>query len=196
MMPVYRLVDYTWLLWFVVWVGLGFFKHKPTARAERTSRFVVRVLLPLLVMILGGVLLQAFEPGLLQRGVFRPLPPVVVDTGLGLLYAGLLLSFWPRYVLGRNWSGRITIKHGHELVTRGPYRYVRHPIYTALILAFLGTALIANTVLYDLFFAGLIAGLVVKARMEESYLTEAFGAQYREYQSRTGLLFPRLRARA
>ena len=65
--------------------------------------------------------------------------------GLALLCAGLAFAVWARVELGRNWSGSVTVKEGHELIRSGPYAYVRHPIYTGLIAALIGTAVIIGT---------------------------------------------------
>src|SRR6185312_1899697 len=59
--------------------------------------------------------------------------------GIALLIAGLGFSIWARRRLGRNWSGTVTVKHDHELVRTGPYRWVRHPIYTGILLGFVGS---------------------------------------------------------
>ncbi len=66
--------------------------------------------------------------------------------GMGLTAVGIAFALWARLWIGRNWSGTITIKDQHELIQRGPYSLVRHPIYTGLLLAFLGTALVHGEV--------------------------------------------------
>jgi protein-S-isoprenylcysteine O-methyltransferase Ste14 len=109
--------------------------------------------------------------------------------GTALFLAGLATAVWARVNLGRNWGMPMTQKSDPELVTSGPYRFVRHPIYSGLLLAVLGTALVVNLV-------GLIIGLVLgsyfyySATVEERNLTEVFPADYPEYRSHTKMLIP------
>jgi protein-S-isoprenylcysteine O-methyltransferase Ste14 len=86
----------------------------------------------------------------------------------------------------------VTIKVGHELIRGGPYRWVRHPIYTGLLLAMLGTGLVRGQVRGVLGFGFLLAGLWVKMGIEESFMRKTFGVQYEEYSRTTGALIPRL----
>jgi protein-S-isoprenylcysteine O-methyltransferase Ste14 len=93
-------------------------------------------------------------------------------------------------VLGRNWSGIVTLKENHELITQGPYNLVRHPIYTGLLVAFLGSALARGQ------WRGLIAVAIVfwalwrKLRLEERWMREQFGEQYVAYSKRVSALIP------
>ncbi|HTV65965.1 MAG TPA: isoprenylcysteine carboxylmethyltransferase family protein, partial [Bryocella sp.] len=90
-------------------------------------------------------------------------------------------------------SGAVTVKVGHELVRTGPYRWVRHPIYSGMVLAMLGTALVRHQV------RGVIAvvlsyiGFKIKSRIEEATMSATFGAAYADYSSTTGAILPRLR---
>ncbi len=111
-------------------------------------------------------------------------------VGAALAAAGLLFTVWARRHLGRNWSGIVTVKQDHELVVSGPYGYVRHPIYTGLLLAFVGSALARGE------WRGVLAVLIVflalwrKLRLEERWMVEQFGAQYRAYSGRVAALVP------
>jgi protein-S-isoprenylcysteine O-methyltransferase Ste14 len=109
--------------------------------------------------------------------------------GVILLVAGLALCVWARLYLGRNWGMPMTEKLEPELVTSGPYRFVRHPIYSGLLLGVTGTALATN--LYWL--AALVvlgAFFVYSARVEESIMTRWFPAAYAAYRERTKMLIP------
>lgn len=192
--PVGSWLGDAWVSWFLLWLVLGWVWRKRTILAESGGALLLRSLAPLLAVVVIGIALQALHPGLLDRRVFTTTSRVRF-AGFVLTCLGLLLTFWPRIVLGRNWSGRITLKEDHELVTRGPYRHIRHPIYTFLLLALLGTALVSNTVLWYLVLAAIVVGLVLKAKREESYLTNFFGASYRDYRERTGFLLPRFSRR-
>ena len=103
-------------------------------------------------------------------------------AGVALNLAGLLLTVWARAYLGRNWSGRATIKEGHELVRNGPYALVRHPIYTGLLIAAIGTAIAFGQVRNLAALPLLLLGFRMKLREEERLLFQAFGAQYSAYQ--------------
>ncbi len=112
-------------------------------------------------------------------------------TGLCLTVLGLAFSAWARDVLGRNWSGRVIIQANHQLVTAGPYAYVRHPLYTGILIAMTGTVLIAGDAgaLLGFFFA--VVFFLLKAQREEKILEAEFGAVYASYRACTGGILPR-----
>jgi protein-S-isoprenylcysteine O-methyltransferase Ste14 len=92
--------------------------------------------------------------------------------------------------LGGNWSGTITVKEGHTLITTGPYRSVRHPIYTGMIVALLGTALAIGAP-YGFVGTGLVLlGFIVKLSVEEARMRETFPAEYADYCRHTARLIP------
>lgn len=106
-----------------------------------------------------------------------------------LLVAGLGLAVWARIYLGRNWGMPMTRKAEPELVTRGPYRLVRHPIYSGLLLAILGTALVIN-VFWLIALPVLGAYFIFSATVEERLMTTAFPAAYPSYKAQTKMLVP------
>jgi protein-S-isoprenylcysteine O-methyltransferase Ste14 len=110
--------------------------------------------------------------------------------GMLMTLAGVLFACWARVVLGRNWSGVVQVKQDHELIERGPYRYVRHPIYTGLLLAFLGTAVAIGELRG--FLAVVIVGVSFwrKLRLEERWMSEQFGTAYADYMRRVKALVP------
>lgn len=103
-----------------------------------------------------------------------------------------MFSSWARIHLGQYWSGTVALKEGHKLVTSGPYRLVRHPIYTGLFMAVLGSAAAAATVEAFVSFAVMLAAYAVKWRREEKLLLGEFGQEYRDYMTRTKALIPYL----
>lgn len=119
-----------------------------------------------------------------------PLQPSWVFTGAALTLLGILFAAWARVALGRNWSGVVTIKQGHELILRGPYRLVRHPIYTGILLGLLGTALVYGAT--RCFVGLLLCGVAfwLKLRIEEHFMLREFGEQYAQYRERTCALVP------
>src|SRR4030095_11162953 len=110
--------------------------------------------------------------------------------GVVIALSGLLFTVWARVHLGRNWSGTVTIKEGHELITTGPYRFVRHPIYTGLLLAFIGQA-IAGGQWRGVFAVALaLYAFWRKLRIEERWMREHFGSAYDAYSQRVAALIP------
>ncbi len=114
-------------------------------------------------------------------------------AGIVLTFVGVALSIWARIILGENWSGRITKKVDHELIRTGPYAYVRHPIYSGLMLATIGTALVVGEWKGVAAIPLVLAAESIKARREEQFMMDEFGETYREYRQRTGFLIPRWR---
>jgi protein-S-isoprenylcysteine O-methyltransferase Ste14 len=112
-----------------------------------------------------------------------------------LLALGLAFTVWARVYLGRNWSGTVTLKEGHELIRSGPYTYVRHPIYTGLLVALLGSA-VACGELRAMIGLGLVAGAFIrKLRIEERFMREIFPGQYERYCAEVPALVPFTKAR-
>ena len=112
---------------------------------------------------------------------------------VALTAIGIALAIWARFYLGKNWSSAPTVKVGHELIRSGPYAWVRHPIYSGLLLAMVGTAFARpqpRSVL-AVFFMWL--GFAIKIRLEEQFMRKTFGPEYEDYSRSTGALIPRLR---
>jgi protein-S-isoprenylcysteine O-methyltransferase Ste14 len=114
--------------------------------------------------------------------------------GIGLLisFMGLLIACWSRYLLGKNWSLSVQKKENHELIKSGPYSILRHPIYTGILLIFIGNTIIVGD------YRGIIAVLIVfisfwfKLKKEEKWLIEIFGEDYHNYKKTTKAIIPYL----
>ncbi len=121
----------------------------------------------------------------------RPLAPGAAGETIGVIVcvAGVALAVWARANIGRNWGMPMSLREGHELVTSGPYAYIRHPIYSGLLLAMLGSALAANPVWLVLFVVSLVY-FVYGARVEERHMTQQFPDAYPAYRRRTKMLIP------
>jgi protein-S-isoprenylcysteine O-methyltransferase Ste14 len=109
---------------------------------------------------------------------------------VALAVLGLFLALWARGTLGKNWSGTVTFKENHELIERGPYALVRHPIYTAMLLMYLGTALALGRSGGLVGFPILFLSFWIKYRQEEALMLVHFGDQYRAYMKRVRALVP------
>ena len=125
-----------------------------------------------------------------DRSELLPRTPVLSSVGCGLGLAGGVVAIWARLTLGRNWSGSITYKEDHRLVERGPYRWVRHPIYTGLLLMVLGTALVRGNRAAVLGLLLFLATHLWKLRREEALLRAHFPASFPAYRARTKALLP------
>ena len=115
--------------------------------------------------------------------------PVVKTIGLVIFLAGFGLAIWARRYIGRNWGMPMSVKAEPELVTTGPYRYVRHPIYSGLMLAIAGTALAISLYWVIILIAASIY-FSYSAKKEEAYLTKEFPKNYPSYKKSTKMLIP------
>jgi protein-S-isoprenylcysteine O-methyltransferase Ste14 len=107
------------------------------------------------------------------------------------LVAGLGLFWYGHAVIGHYWSIRIRLKAAHRLVTDGPYRLVRHPLYSALFLGYLGTLLALQSWVLTAWFPVFVASYLVFAHKEEDIMERGFGEAYRAYRRQTGMFIPK-----
>ena len=114
-------------------------------------------------------------------------------TGVGIALLGFVLLQWAQVTLGKSWSDTPRMMKGQTLITSGPYRSVRHPIYTAFLLILGSTLFISSNWLIGLFWTGMtILEVASRIGFEESLMLEYFGDQYQEYMKRTGRLIPKV----
>jgi protein-S-isoprenylcysteine O-methyltransferase Ste14 len=114
---------------------------------------------------------------------------VLLIIGFILFLCGLLLAVWARVYLGKNWGMPMSEKQDPELVTSGPYRYIRHPIYTGFLLAIIGSA-ISSSAFWLVLFVFCAIYFIFSAFKEEQLMTRQFPKVYREYKSKTKMLIP------
>jgi len=115
--------------------------------------------------------------------------PITASAGVAICGLGVAIAIWARTYLGRNWGMPMSLREGHELVTTGPYAFVRHPIYTGILLALVGTSLVhwyPRVALLPIIFAYFIYA----ARVEERTMREQFPNDYPSYVNRTKMLIP------
>jgi protein-S-isoprenylcysteine O-methyltransferase Ste14 len=136
-------------------------------------------------------LLSAFLPAYTERKGWWTLDGETVRwLGVVLYVAGGALRIWPVFVLGRRFSGLVAIQPGRELVTDGPYRFIRHPSYLGMIILMLGWALAFRSGPGLIVAALILPPLLARIRSEEALLQTQFGAQYDAYCKRTSRLIP------
>ena len=139
-----------------------------------------------------SVIVYVINPGWLAWANLR-LPMWLRWIGILIALAGFSLLQWSQNSLGRSWSDIPRMLKGQILITNGPYRVIRHPIYTAFILILGSTLLISDNGLVGLLWIGMtVLEIVSRIRFEEGLMLEYFGDQYREYMKNTGMLLPKV----
>ena len=119
-------------------------------------------------------------------------PNTVISLIIGSIITvfGLCITIWARATLGSNWSGAVTFKKNHELITRGPYKFVRHPIYTGLMTMLIGTFIVYGFAYVLLAIIIFFLGLIGKLMQEEKLMIKHFGKKYIDYKNKTKALIP------
>lgn len=181
-------IAWTWEALGLLWLA-SFAFTKPTLRAQHLGARVFNIALGALAFAMVG--LSWFDRGWLAVR-FVPGSNAFALAGFLLTLAGALFAAWARLTLGANWSGRPSVKAGHELVIKGPYALVRHPIYTGLLLAVAGTALDVDKWRAVLGFALLIVVFALKMGNEEGLMMQTFPDAYPNYRKRVKALVPGL----
>jgi protein-S-isoprenylcysteine O-methyltransferase Ste14 len=170
-------IGIVWAVFWIGWLAVAFTAKRSTNRSWFLGPRGIAAIA--LVILLRGA----------RGGSLEVHSLVVGGIGAALFAAGLALAVWARAILGRNWGMPMTQRAEPELVTAGPYRLVRHPIYSGILLGMVGTSLATNliglgiTVVLGAFF-------VYSATVEERNLTATFPQAYPEYRSRTKMLIP------
>ena len=178
-----------------IWIAIGMYwlwSARGTKSVDRREPLLLRFgkyWLPLLVAFAFVGPGRWYGDGWLK---WRFLPDADWIEGLGCLVAlaGAAIAIWARRMLGDNWSVAVQLKQGHELIERGPYRWVRHPIYSGLLLAFVGTVVLIGELRGLIGLAIIATSFWFKLRMEERWLGQQFGAAYAGYRERVRALIP------
>jgi protein-S-isoprenylcysteine O-methyltransferase Ste14 len=182
-----------WAVWYASWVIAARWSNATVKYPSAASQLFF-------YLFEGGgfatLLILAGKPPPYRRDEWQylplwNLPDETKWAMIGLATAGFLFCWWARIHLGRLWSGFITRKEGHRVVDTGPYRIVRHPIYTGVLIAALATVAIRGSWIAFGGFTLLLVGFYIKARTEERFLRRELGAEaYDSYAARTAMLVP------
>ncbi|MGB6451742.1 MAG: isoprenylcysteine carboxylmethyltransferase family protein [Steroidobacteraceae bacterium] len=184
-----------WLAWVIAWWVFALNVKATVRRQAALPRLLNMALLFCAVGLLFWAQWAQLVPvrGLTERFLPGSEWRFWAALGAALTLIGLLFTVWARVYLGRNWSGTAaTIKADHELVTGGPYGLVRHPIYSGLMLAFVGTALAIGQWRGVLAVALALVAIVHRIIVEERFMREQFGAAYDTYTERVRAIVPGL----
>ena len=171
-----------WMYWFIT-------AARTRSPVKRTQRFPPLLLVTFLIILGWALFAGAAPPGLFAERVI-PGGDVTGVSGLAITILGLCLAVWARVHLGKNWSSRPTIREGHTLVRTGPYRFVRNPIYTGLLVAYTGTAIVIGALWAIVLILFLLVAFLVRIREEEKILLGEFGEEYEKYRREVRALIP------
>ena len=183
--------------WFINWKNV-----KPTKEARSSiGKFRVIILVVVLILFLNHFIFQnRLNLPLCQMDNlgchfhFYPTAPYhesslqIISTMLAIL--GLVIAIVARIRLAGNWSATLDLKKGHTLITTGIYQYVRHPIYTGLLLMLFATMLVYLSILEILIFLFVFIMIIIRMKNEEELMTKTFPKEYLAYKRRTKKLIP------
>jgi protein-S-isoprenylcysteine O-methyltransferase Ste14 len=181
-----------WLAY--LWIGFGLYWLISAARTHATKSGEAHAYrlfrIPILALIFILLLTRWLRFGPLARR-FIPQSEATRDLGLILTVCGIAIAVWARSHLGRYWSDKVELKVDHKLIRSGPYAYMRHPIYSGVLLGVAGTALARGEWRGVIAFAVLLANYTVKAKKEERLLSTQFADEFAAYKEQSGFLIPR-----
>jgi protein-S-isoprenylcysteine O-methyltransferase Ste14 len=171
-------VGISWIVFLVYWLVSARRFRSETKRKEPFSsrlRWWILLILSLFLLFSGEGALGPLSRRLLLDNM------AVKLIGVIIMFLGLGFAVWARVHLGQYWSGRVSIKVDHRLIQTGPYGLVRHPIYTGILVGFIGTAVVTGKVRACLAIVLILVGIFLKIRTEDRFLLEEFGSTYLQY---------------
>ena len=172
-----------WIIFFIYWLVSAFFVKKTVERYKGN----LPALLGRLIIAFAVIVLVSLKDYSIIHFLISPTGPLSeasLITGAAITVIGLAIAIWARFTIGKNWSGQVTFKKDHELITRGPYKFVRHPIYTGLLTMMLGALLYFGSLLVLLLFISSAIGFAFKFKQEEKVMIKHFGKRYQDYMKR------------
>ena len=179
-----KFVALCWVGFLSVWVILAF----SVKRTRKHQPLLARSLYIGVIAVAAVLLMGRIRGSHLTRAVLPHTLAIVLVADV-MVFAGLVIAVWARVILGRNWSARVTLKENHELIRSGPYRLVRHPIYSGLLVMVLGTAVLTGQLGGFVAFLICFYGCWLKLRQEEVLLSKDLPG-YSEYKVQTKALIP------
>ena len=176
-----------WAAWFASWLAARRWSRATVMRPPRGAETLYTIVVDAGFVLMVAPVFRVLGPRLWA------LPAPIAWALVAVAGLGFGFCWWARLHLGLNWSWGVTLKRSHEIVETGPYRWVRHPIYTGLIVAGGATTLLEAKALSVAGYGAMAVGLWIKASLEERFLRSELGeVAYAPYAARTGKLLPRL----
>lgn len=167
-----------WIILFFYWI----------IEATRT-RGIKNEIVGLSKLLISGLVL--YIPLLLPNQMLIYQPNFIIRAiGLLISISGYNLCYWSRKELAQNWSGKVAIQENHQLIKSGPYKIIRHPIYSGVLVLMLGTSIIIGSWLAFIWTFFCFFGLYRKGKQEEELLMKEFGEAYNQYRKETKMLIP------
>jgi protein-S-isoprenylcysteine O-methyltransferase Ste14 len=182
------IIDGAWVVFAVYWIVAARTQSKTRKKEPAVERLIHVLWLACAYFLLAdgdlpiGPLNNQFLPHRLW----------IASFGMALVVAGIGFAIWARRHLGKNWSAEVTIREEHKLIRTGPYKYIRHPIYTGLLTAVLGTVIVVSEYRALVSLAIFVIGWTLKAKKEEGFLALEFGPAFEEHKRLTGFFLPPL----
>lgn len=198
-MPFQQWLDYTYLGSFVAFVllrGLISFAHRRNGTASPQLESRVSVLFRVMVILIQAALMTLYGYHTMFHlfdwmELFRlPFSTPIRACACAITVASLLGILWVHVALGKHFSDKLELRESHSLVTTGPYRWVRHPMYSFLFLFFVASAMLSSHALIAACSALLIANIYLRIGKEEEMLKQHFGGEFDTYAQRTPRLIP------
>jgi protein-S-isoprenylcysteine O-methyltransferase Ste14 len=180
----------TWMFFMVIWASAWLRSHiaARTGYPWLDSLHLIFVGTGIGLMVLSPLRFMPYNWLLSQS--FLPTIDTLTNIGLVVTLAGMSLAIWARFILGRQWNTTISIQENHELIRRGPYRIVRHPLYAGMLLAAFGTVIALHTAGAAMGLLILIVTYAAKIEREDRWLVKELGQQYAEYKRKVAAIFP------
>jgi protein-S-isoprenylcysteine O-methyltransferase Ste14 len=169
--------------------GEGFMPDREAVKHEGMGLFVMRVVL---FFVLIAILVLYTIDHAWMRALDFSLPAWMRWLGFAFGLLSISLIVWVQLELGKQFSPQLQIRQEHQLITRGPYAHIRHPLYTALFGFGISLALLTANWFFAAFFVVFLVGLLTRVPKEERMLLDQFGEEYNEYMRHTGRFFPKM----
>jgi protein-S-isoprenylcysteine O-methyltransferase Ste14 len=181
-----QILGYIWGAFGVYWIAAGLKSARSRTHEARIYRFGRLSVLAITFLLLFW---NRTSIGILGRRVVPSSLPLAY-TGFIATLIGIAAALWARVHLGQYWSDKVILKVDHRLIRSGPYAYVRHPIYSGVLLGVFGTALVLGQLRGAVAFALLLTNYVIKAKREDQLLAAHFAEEFCEHSRRAGFLLP------
>ena len=181
-----QIINTCWGVFILVWLLAAIFNKRTVYRESsgQRLRYTILLLIGWFLIFRGYRLSYPFNLRVI------PASDAMLVAAAILCIAGVGFCLWARAVLGRNWSGTVTLKENHELIMRGPYRLVRHPIYTGLLAMLIATVIQQGHLAAIIGLVITFASLWIKLLIEEELMSNQFPDQYPAYRRRVKRIIP------